>query len=322
VLHAQARAHWGRYLHGSRADGKQVRALAKRCLLLRPDHQPSFTLLKQMDARPRRGRRLAIAAAIVALGGIGLGAWRLAGRGPGAAAQLCGGNDSSCHVPVPVAFRGTGFEVAFAPAVLEVSADALRLRLAGKLTHRGATELDELRLTAHLLDDAGKELGTLRFDAHPSFDPPLRSGDSSAFFVSDKVPPGTRHVEVTPGQVHATRAPELYGTSTPVEVHGDLPEHVVLRAAYRKRQVHAFTDKTSVEGVLEVENGGPGAIRALELELRALAPDGSAVGEAAKETVAYGHMPPMEPGERRAVRFHLYVPGTVAAERLTVTKVE
>jgi hypothetical protein len=30
----------------------------------------------------------------------------------------------------------------------------------------------------------------------------------------------------------------------------------------------------------------------------------------------------MEPGERRLVRFHLYVPGTVAGERLVVTKVD
>jgi hypothetical protein len=242
----------------------------------------------------------------------------LAACGRRTAGGLCGA-DSSCHVPLPVTWAGTGFDVTFEPAVLEVSGDALRLDLAGRLTHRGATELDELRLTARLLDATFAEVGRLRFDAHPSFDPPLRSGDSSAFHVSEPVPPATRHVEVVPGQVHATRAPELYAPSTPIELHG---APAGLEARYRKRQVHVFaTQQTSVEGVLEIENGGSGALRALELELRALGVDGAPVGEPSRAVVADGRVP-LAPGERRVARFHLWVPGAVAGERLAITRVE
>lgn len=242
----------------------------------------------------------------------------LTGCGRSAAEGLCGA-DSSCHVPLPVKWTGTGFEVWFAPAVLEVTPDGLRLDVAGRLTHRGATELDELRLTARLTDAAGAEVGVLRFDAHPSFDPPLRSGDSSAFHVVEKVPAATRHVEVAPGQVHATRAPELYAPSVPLEFQG---APAGLHVSYRKRQVKVFaTQQTSVEGVLEVENGGGGALRAVGLELRALGVDGQPVGEPSRATLADGRVP-MEPGERRVARFHLYVPGAVAGERLAVTRVE
>src|SRR5262249_26642061 len=159
--------------------------------------------------------RALVTGAVIAAALLGYGGWRLLGPGRSSAEGLCGRGETSCKVPLAVKWTGTGFDVTFAPAVLEVSADALRLALAGRLVHRGATELDELRLTAHFIDDAGKELGQLRFDAQPSFNPALRSGDASAFYLSEKVPPETRRVEVSPGQVHATRAPELYAPSPP-----------------------------------------------------------------------------------------------------------
>jgi hypothetical protein len=319
VLHARARAHFRR---GRRGDDAQVRELARRCLELQPDHEASFALIKQLDARPRRRswRWPLVAGLAVAAGGVGYAVVRTPRSHVPA---LCGEGVQYCHVPVPVAWTGAG-EMTLAPGVLDVGPEAIRLALSGRITHRGTTELDEMRLAIKLLDERGQPVGQIVRDAQPGFAPPLRSGDAATFYLLEKVPPETRRIEVGVAGTRTTRAPELYGAGTAVDLQFDppAPAEVALRAAYRKRQAHVYSDKTAVEGVLEVENGGTGVVRELELELRALGPDGRVVGEPAKETVAYSHMLPMEPGERRLVRFHLYVPGTVAGERVVVTKVD
>jgi hypothetical protein len=261
------------------------------------------------------------AAAVLAAGG----AW-LALRGNRAAApagELCGSGARACVVPLAVKWSG-GPEVSFAPALLEVDGDGLRLSISGKVTASGKNELAELKLEAHLLDRDGATVGALGVDAQPSFAPPLRVGDSATFVSSAKVPPATRQLVVTPQSSRTTAAPDVHAAPTPIDVSVEPAPGapISIAAAYRKRQVRVLAGETAVEGVLEVENHGSAALRALELDLRALGADGRPVGDAAHAVVAEARVMPMLPGERRLVRFHLHAPGTIAGERLVVTRVE
>jgi hypothetical protein len=338
VLHARARAFFERHrAGGGKADRERARALTRRCLELDPRHAPSYALLRDLSGGA--GGRLLKGALILAVGGaVAYGAAvvplraRPTAPAPGLAPVVADGTvgkrafgcqDASpyCELPADVQL-GDGLDgVTLEPARFRLSRDKLRLELSGRVTHQGATELEELPLQVELLAQDGSPLGEVGVAAQPGFLPPLRPGDSRTFHLGEEVPAGTRSARVSGGPRRTRPAPPTYGAGQSIALTAEpaLPSHVVLATAFRERNVRRHAGKTTVEGVLEATNDGAGVIRQLELELRALDAAGAQLGNAARLTVAYPHMPPMGPGERRTVRVFLHVTGEVANEVLAVT---
>jgi hypothetical protein len=191
------------------------------------------------------------------------------------------------------------------------------------LTHGGDTELELMRLGVRLLAANGTELGRLSVDAQPAFAPALRPGDSRTFFLSDVVPAGTRRVDVVAGERRTEPAAAAYGQAQPATLVFATPPpgHIGLAAFYRSRNTRSYEGKTTVEGVLELQNTGKGVIRELDIQIQGLDTSGKPLGEPRRETVVYPIMPPMLAGERRTLKTFLYVAGEVAADKIVVAKV-
>lgn len=191
------------------------------------------------------------------------------------------------------------------------------------MTHRGATEVERLAFEVVLLDANQAPLGRLPVLAHPDFEPPLRDGDSNTFYVSLDVPLGTHSVLLESGTRSEVPGATRYGDVGEYEVTFDPPagshfEVGVTKRTYRSRPLG---DHTQTDAIVAIENRGETVIRALELELRAFDANGAQIDDH-RETVAYSHMLPMAPGERRVAKLDLWAPGTIAREVLVVTRIE
>ncbi len=321
VLHALARAHEGL------RDEEGVRRYTDRCLELDPKHEPSFSLRARMQAQPSKLRRLIIAgSALALLGVVGVGAtvvMRSMRSRWTDAASLCGGDEKYCEVPVAVASVPG---VLVDGPILRVSPRELRLEMGAKLTQPAGegSELEQMVVEVRLLDDEGRKLEAREVMAQPDFAPPLRPGDTAPFYYGEKVPAATRGVQLAVLRKRAIPAPASYDAATPVPLTFDpvAPVHFKLRAGFRSYQKRQLDAMTSFEAVLEVQNDGSGVIRALELEWRAKDAAGALLGRADRQTVAYAHMPPMAPHERRLVRMRLWVPSRVVSEAVVITAVQ
>jgi hypothetical protein len=320
VLHALARAYDGM------RDEEGVRRTTDRCLELDPQHEPSFALRARMQARPSKVRQLIIAgSALAVLGVVGVGATvavrSLQARWAGAP-NLCG-EERSCEVAVAVASVPG---VLVDRPILRVSPRALRLELGAKVTQPAeeGSELEQLVVELRLLDEQGRKLESREVTAQPDFAPPLRPGDTAPFYYSAKVPAATRSAQLVVLRKRAIPAPATYDVATPAPLTFDppAPAHFKLRGGFRSYQKRQLDAMTSFEAVLEVENEGSGVIRSLDLEWRAVDAEGVLLGRADRQTMAYAHMPPMAPQERRLVRIRLWVPSRVASEVVVVTGVQ
>jgi len=96
----------------------------------------------------------------------------------------------------------------------------------------------------------------------------------------------------------------------------------VLSAWLRHREAKKLGLSTSIRATVAIRKDGEGVVRHLELQLVPRGGTGHDLGPSRPVTVAYGHMPPMHPGEQRVVRFDHSVPGEVLEERLLVTSIE
>lgn len=320
VLHALARAYAGMN------DEDGVRRTTDRCLELDPEHEPSFALRARMQARPSPLKRLLIVgSALAVLGVVGVGATvavrslRASWTGP---TSLCS-DGKYCEVPVPVT-SVPGLLVD--RPILRVSPRELRLELGGKAQQPAGegSELEQLVVELRLFDEEGHKLESREVMAQPDFAPPLRPGDTAPFYYGEKVPAATRRAQLVVLRKRVIPAPATYDAATPVPLTFDppAPAHFKLRAGFRSYQKRQLDAMTSFEAVLEVENEGSGVIRSLELEWRAKDADGALLGRADRQTVAFAHMPPMAPHERRLVRMRLWVPSRVASEAVVVTGVQ
>jgi len=325
VVYALARAWFGRYRdRHSAADRVHALVECRRCLQLDPRHQGALNLIGDLETaqRTRRRRRQLIAAvAVASLTVVGAGTTYFV---VAPARPTCPDGSSYCTIPASLQIGELGDDIVFSPSLLQVSPRSLRLELQARLTHRGQTELGLFRLAVRYVDARGKVLGEKALDAHPSFAPALRPGDTATFYLSEAVPIGTRGAVVSAGERRTEPAAASYGDGEVVPVAFDppAPSHVELSAVYRSRSARHYDGKTVVEGVAVVTNTGQGVIRGLEMNLQGLDADHRPVGSPARETVVYSIMPPMLPGERRLVKTFLYVTGQVASEILIATKVE
>lgn len=323
VTFALARASLGRHrAGGGDADRDRALTLCRRCLEIDPRHEGATAMIGAIEAaRPRgRGRRIVLAVAgVIVLGGAGVVLLSLRSTPP---RPLCPHGRSDCSLPAPVVMGDLGDGVELAPAMLHVSSRGLRLDLTGRLTHRGLTELELLRLGVRLLDGEGREVGRLAVDAQQTFTPPLRPGDSRTFLLSEIVPPTTRRVALLVDERREQRAPEAYGEALPLPVvfESPAPSHIVVRASFRSRSVRRSGDHMILEGVVAVENGGQGVIRTLDVALQGLDAAGKPVGKPSRSTIAYPVMPPMLAGEKRTIKVLLYLTEDVVAEELIVIK--
>lgn len=317
VLYALAQAYEGL------GDEEGVRQATGRCLELDPRHEASFALRARMQRRPSRARRLALAGAMA--GGVVaalVAARSLKSRGLDAEG-LCGGGSAYCERPIVVTSIP---HVLVDRPQLRVSPRELRLELGGKVAQPAgeASELEQLVVELRLVDGDGQQLGAREVMAQPDFAPPLRPGDTAPFFYGEVVPAATRRVELAALRRRSIPSPAAYDAAAPVvmALPPAAPAHFHLRGGFRSYQKRQLDEMTSFEAVLEVENIGEGAIRELELEWRAKDAAGALLGRADKQTVAYAHMPPMSPHERRLVRMRLWVPSRVASEAVVVTRIQ
>jgi|GEM_PF-2878209 len=325
VPYALARALWGRYRE-RRNNADRTRALVecRRSLQLDAHHQGAFALRADIEAADREARRrrrqvfIAIPAAVAITVG-GIFAFTVVPKRP-----ACPDGGKYCTITAPLVAGDLGDDIALAPMTMNISPRGVHLNLAGRITHRGNTELGEFRLDAQYLDGSGKELGHKTIEAHPAYATPLRPGDSHTFYLSEDVPINTRSARLVAGERHTEPAPASYGKNEPLIVTFDPPvaDHIQISAAYRSRTEHHYGQKTAVDGIVVIQNSGQGVIRSLDVDLQGIGPDGQSVGASTKQTVAYAMMPPMLPGERRLIKTLIYVTGNVVLERLIVSKVE
>ena len=321
VLSAIARAHAGK------RDRQAAAAAARRCLEVDPKHEPSFRLLKSLEERPGwMYPAIGIALAVgISSAFIGFAVRRATPPSAPEALGPCGGQ-RYCDVDLDwrLAREAEGVTIALPRAQVHVTPEDAHLTVAGRLTHRDRTELEELIVEMVLLDQAGRELGRVTVPAKPSFSPPLRPGDSQAFLYSEKAPRGTRSLELRELSRKASPAPPSYDEGEAIELGFEpaAPGHFGLRAAYRTRKRQTLGSKVSSEAVAEIENTGKGVIRQLDVEWRAVDAAGRVVDKPRHETVVFNFLTPMDPGERRLVRLNLWVPAPVASERLVVVKIE
>lgn len=345
VVAAMAGAHRGRFLEQhDDADRQRVRALAARCLELDPRYEPAFEWIREVDASvgaDRRKRRtwLVLGGGVSVLAAAGYAGFSALPErvavppepSPTAAtdsgvAPACEGNSEYCTVDSSVevtagAAGDTSLELL--PAKLEVSPGGVKFVVAGRVTHRGATELGSLALTTVLLDAAGAEVGRQPLVAHPYFSPPLRAGESDVFHLSVDVPAATRSARLEAGKSEIQPGATSYGNVGEYVVTFEPPQPAHFKIGAVKRSYHSrrLGEKTSLETIVAFENRGEGVIRSLELEVRALGKDRKVV-ETRSETLVYSHMPPMRPGERRIKKLTLYADGDPVTEAVVVTKIE
>jgi tetratricopeptide (TPR) repeat protein len=312
--------------HAELGDRKAAAVAARRCLELDPTHDPAFRVLRAQEGLPRW--ILPAFGAAVLLGGIsaviGLSNPARTPRGDDSAVLGPCGGERYCEFDVEIRpdREKPLADLAFPVARVHLSPEDARVTLAGRITHRGPTELEELLLELAFLDEQGRELARVTSPAKAGHAPPLRDGDSEAFLYADKVPRRTRVVLVTPRAGKTVPAPAAFPPADEVVLAFEPPlaPGFAITASYRSRKRQKLGPKTSSEAVLEVRNAGSTVIRGLDLAWRAVGPP--SVPEPHRQSIVYQYLTPMMPGERRLVRLHSYVPGDVTDEQVVVTKVE
>lgn len=262
---------------------------------------------------------LAAVGAVVALTTARVSRWQ---GTKAASSSRCPGGEAYCSQPFPIAGAETGVQLE--AAEVAISPREARLLAGGRLTHQGATELEELTVLVRLLDADGREVGRVPVQVLQRFQPPLRAGDSQAFHISEAIPHLARRGELVAQTRHTVPAPSVYGSlpQWPVELLPGTPAHFEVTAQLRTQERHNLGARSSCDMVVAVENQGDGVIRSLELKLIPLDASGREMKPTYAETVVWPHMPPMLPGERRVAKLHYYVTGQMATERIVATAVQ
>jgi len=154
--------------------------------------------------------------------------------------------------------------------------------------------------------------------------PPLRSGDSGAFYERARVTGVPRRGEIVVLERHAVPvgAAGDDGAPMPLVLPASAPGQFEFSAIVRRRESKELAINMSGKTVVAIRNDGEGVVRELKINLVPRGGAGADLGPTHPQTVVYGHMPPMYPGERRVVSLDYYVTGRVLEERLVVTAVE
>jgi hypothetical protein len=240
----------------------------------------------------------------------------------------CPGGESYCDLPVAVtpdpAIAAAGATLRLESGELRVSPKEMALSVSGTATWQERSELEVFHVKARLLDDAGKELAVVPLNIQEDFMPPLRSGDSRAFYKRMVVTAVPHRAELNVLERRAVPAALTgdEGTEMAVVMPASARGEFKLSALVRHHESRMLDIKTSGEMLVAIRNDGAGVVRELDVNLVPRGGAGADLGPTHPQTLVYGHMPPMYPGERRVIGLQYYVMGRVLEERLVVTSIK
>ncbi len=240
---------------------------------------------------------------------------------------ICPDGGKYCHLPLPLVPKGdvreAGLALRLEPAEVDVAPGRQHVVVKGTFTHEDKSELEILQLGLRLFDAGGAEIAVIPLKAYQHFMPPLRSGDSAPWYERAEVSAIPRRGELFVLERRVVPAPAAPddGTDIALELPPSTPRHFKLSAVARVRERRQLSIETSGKLVVAIRNDGEGVVRELELAVVPRGGVGRDLKRSSPQHVAYAHMPPMYPGERRVVAFSYYVVGQVAEERLVVTDI-
>lgn len=338
VLHALASAHAGLWRQeGHPSDRETAEALARRCLDLAPDHEPSFVLLNALDApdlsaRPAAFRRwlkpaLALGMSVAALAGA-MAAWdrRPAPVAPVAAVSA---PKPAPLVEVPVTLvadaKSAGIRLETRLSQLANYATSSYYKQAIALTNTGATEWQSLTLQAEYLDATGAVMTQKPITALPDHKAAVRPGDKHLFSDLQRATP----------RLHQVRLRVLVRQEVPIRAAKLAPRALAptwatrapagVKLAFRERSGavsrSALFSTVYVKPIVEIENTGAVTVKTLRMAISLYDADDRLLSRR-DHLVVSGDGMALPPGETRVDNWIEQAPQTFHHYGLSVVEIE
>jgi hypothetical protein len=335
VLHALASAHAGRW-HQRRhpTDREAAESLARRCLDLAPDHEPSFVLLNTLDPAARTGpsRRwlkpaLLLGLGLVVLVGV-MGVWDRR-PAPVAPAPVSNAPKPAPLVEVPVSLvpdaKSTGMRLDARLSQLSNYEASSYYKQAIALTNTGTTEWQALTLQAEYLDADGTVIAQKSLTALPDHRAAVRPGDVHLFNDIQRATPRLQHVRlrVLVRQEVPIKAAKLMPRPLAPTWAAEAPDGVMLAFRERSGAVsrNAVLATVFVKPVVEIENSGSVTVKTLRMAISLYDAAGKLLGTRDHLAVS-GEGMALPPGEKRLDNWIERAPTTYHHYQLSVVEVE
>lgn len=335
VCHALASAHAGRW-HQDRhpVDRDAAEALARRCLDLAPDHEPSFVLLNALDAPARSGspRRwlkpaLLLGISLVSLAGA-MAAWD---RRPATVSAVPASTAArpAPLVEVPVSLvadaKAAGIRLDARLSQLANYETSSYYKQAIALTNTGATEWQTLTLQAEYLDADGAVIAQKPVTALANHKASVRPGDVHLFNDLQRTTPRLQQVRlrVLVRQEVPIKAAKL--VPRPLEATWATAAPAGVKLAFRERSGavsrNAMFSTVYVKPVVEIENTGSVTVKTLRMAI-SLYDAGNKLLGTWEHLAVSGEGMSLPPGETRLDNWIEQAPTSYHHYRLRVVEVE
>jgi hypothetical protein len=338
ILHALASAHAGLWHHERHpASREAAEALARRCLDLAPDHEPSFVLLNALDA-PNRATRpnaprswlkpaLVLGLSVAVLLGV-MVAWERR-PAPVASVPRPSGAKPAPLVEVPVSLvsdaKSAGIRLEARLSQLSNYETSSYYKQAIALTNTGATEWQALTLQAEYLDAAGAVIARKPISALADHKASVRPGDVHLFNDLQRATPRLHHVRlrVLVRQEVPIRAAKLVPRPLAPTWATEAPAGVKLAFRERSGAVsrHAMFTTVYVKPVVEIENTGAVTVKTLRMAISLYDAKDRLLGTR-DHLVVSGEGMALPPGETRLDNWIEQAPTSYHHHRLSVVEVE